>query len=157
MKQIIIDNKTYLIDSTKALKEELKKVFDGLEIYLLSEEDYFDKMTKFTIQEIIDPTNDKHLICALIDVNDSNYHTAKKQLTLTGNHQWRDTIADEIKELLDKHQDKKFIYIDDYEAQQITEYNKQVSWYNLYHNLDQITVYQDKEDKKIKTDIKIGI
>lgn len=156
MTKITIDNKTYLIDKNKDLKNELARL-DIIDCYLLEEEDYHDETQEFVTQEIINCENYQHLHLALINSQDSNYHTAERELTITDNYyQYRNTIADQVQKLIEEQENQEFIYLDRFDLNIVNEYNQHVSNYNKFAELDKIEILQDRKGLKIKTNIKIG-
>lgn len=157
MKMIMkINNKTYLINKNKDLKNELARL-DIVDCYLSEYEDYHDENQEFIIQEIINCENCQHLHLALINSQDSNYHTAERELTITDNYyQYRNTTADQVKKLIEKEENQEFIYLDKFDLSLVNEYNQHVSNYNKFGELDKIEILQDDKGLKIKTNIEIG-
>lgn len=156
MTKIKIDNKNYLIDKNKDLKDELARL-DIIDCYLLEYEDYNDENQEFATQEIINCENCQHLHVALINSQDSNYYRAERELTITDNYyQYRNTIADQVKKLIEEQEDQEFIYLDRFDLSLVNEYNQHVSNYDKFAELDKIEILQDKKGSKIKTNIEIG-
>ena len=156
MTKITIDNKTYLIDSNKDLKDELTRL-DIIDCYLSEYEDYYNENQEFITQEIINYQNYQHLHVALINSQDSNYYRAERELTITDNYyQYRNTIADQVKKLIEEQENQEFIYLDKFDLKLVNEYNQHVSNYNKFGELDKIEILQDKKGSKIKTNIEIG-
>lgn len=156
MTKIKIDNKTYLINKNKDIKDELARL-DIVDCYLLEYEDYHDETQEFVTQEIINCEDYQHLQVALINSQDSNYHTAERELTITDRYyQYRYTIADQVKKLIEEQEDQEFIYLDRFDLNLVNEYNQHVSNYNKFGELDKIEILQDKKGSKIKTNIEIG-
>ena len=156
MTKIKIDNKTYLIDKNKDLKDELARL-EIIDCYLLEYEDYRDETQDFITQEIINCENYQHLHLALINSQDLDYYRAERELTITDNYyQYRNTIADQVKKLIEEQEDQEFIYLDKFDLNLVNEYNEHVGNYNKFGELDKIEILQDKKGLKIKTNIEIG-
>lgn len=156
MTKIKIDNKTYLIDKNKDLKDELARL-DIIDCYLSEYEYYHDETKEFITQDIINCENYQHLHVALINSQDSNYYIAERELTITDKYyQYRNTIADQVKKLIEKEENQEFIYLDRFDLNVVNEYNQHVSNYNKFAELDKIEILRDDKGLKIKTNIEIG-
>lgn len=168
MTKIKIDNKTYLIDKSKDLQEELERI-GIIDCYLFDDEDYYDESQEFITQEIISPDFYQNITVALVNSRDVDYNIANKELTITDQYyQYRNTIADDVRRMIDREIEKleddedwngeeiEFIYLDEYDLELVNEYNQHVDNYNQYGYLDKIEILSDERGSKIKTNIEIG-